>query len=128
MKPHVILSLLFISNVSAAQNLRLYDGNAYKPLALKKHQDLRVSADCFKKKPPTCEAVTVTTKKVKETPMQTAAAHPAAHFCQDAGGENRIAKDEKNAQYDVCLFKDGSMVNSWDLYKKTHPTDTVKAK
>lgn len=82
---------------------------------------VEVSATCFIKKGKThpCEAYSALKKVVKaknsDVPL---AGHPAAFYCGSAGGLNRILKDSKNNEYDFCEFKDGSMINSWHLYKK----------
>lgn len=114
----------FSSHAFAAEGLRIYDGKDYKNLAIKDYQGMSFTEECLQKIPPTCDAYKATLTQVieiKKSPIPLLG-HPAARYCLDAGGENRIVKGGKNEQYDYCLFKDGSMIDSWHLYYKFHKT------
>ncbi len=98
-----------------------------EPLKTKKYEELILSESCFKSGKPQCQAYQVSLKKVPSSlPKTSMAPHPAAHYCQDVGGNNRIAKDATGAQYDYCLFKDGSLIDSWSLYNKHHALQVIK--
>lgn len=83
--------------------------------------------NCKKKN---CEALRfLNAKPVERTSNATPeAGHPAARYCWDAGAENRILKENNpaRAESDFCLFKDGSMVDAWDLYLKHYPATDKK--
>ncbi|MFS4460662.1 DUF333 domain-containing protein [Bdellovibrio sp. HCB2-146] len=118
----------FSSMALATDGLKIYDGKVYKSFVTKEYQGMRFTEGCLEKNPPTCDAYKATLtpaieKKKFPTPL---VGHPAAQYCLDAGGENRIAKGRQNEQYDYCLFKDGSMIDSWDLYFKFHKADEKK--
>lgn len=118
----VILSILCTGTLAAAQDEFLY----YKD---DKYHSVRVERiegnqyiNCKNKK---CDALNfLNGKSVVRKPNATPeAGHPAAQYCWDAGAENRILKANTpdHDQSDYCLFKDGSMVDSWDLYLKHYP-------
>lgn len=49
-------------------------------------------------------------------------ANPASEFCFHVGGTDQIASHPNLDQDSVCVFKDGSYILSWDLYRKNAGT------
>lgn len=85
----------------------------------------RLAEQCFTdKKKPKCLALVAFDSKVPPNQAYASkinlAGNPAARFCYSFDSVNRIFKDKNGADYDFCLFKDGSFVDAWDLYKKHH--------
>lgn len=71
-------------------------------------------ANCKNKK---CQALLSLKKKpVKSKIKNPVSGNPSSTHCWDMGGKPRILKDKKNNEIDYCLFKDGSMIDGWDLY------------
>lgn len=111
----------------AGADLKVFDGKSYQPLKVQEFQQLKLSMNCFKGKTPQCEAWKASRKRVARTNLpQALGGNPAARYCLDAGGENRIAKTDAGQEYDYCLFKDGSLVESWGLYNKFNPISVRK--
>lgn len=74
-----------------------------------------------------CEAKSALAKK-KEFPSapHPAMQNPAAHYCTSYGAKNLVAVSPTGGEVNFCHFKDGSYVNSWDLFYKHFPKTTVK--
>jgi hypothetical protein len=80
----------------------------------------RLSKSCLKSGNQ-CLAILALKKKVSEpSPPTELLGHPAARYCQSHDATNLIFIDQKKNEFDYCLFKDGSFINSWDLYNATH--------
>ncbi|KAA0019231.1 DUF333 domain-containing protein [Salinicola corii] len=45
--------------------------------------------------------------------------NPASVYCEDQGGTLEI-QQTKNGQVGMCTLPDGTQVEEWDLYRKTH--------
>lgn len=111
----------------AGADLKVFDGKSYQPFKVQEYQQLKLSTNCFKGQAPRCEAWKAAQKKVSRTTLpQALAGNPAARYCLDAGGENRITKSDDGTEFDYCRFKDGSMIESWGLYFKFNPASVRK--
>lgn len=80
--------------------------------------ELRVSEHCQKE----CQAL-----KDYQTQWKTfkrKQGNPASEFCFHVGGIDKIVSHPNLDQDSVCVFKDGSYILSWDLWRKN--TDTKK--
>ncbi len=56
--------------------------------------------------------------------------HPGSLLCRIYKGKPLIAKDENKDEFDICVFKDDSIINSWGLYRYHYPeidTNSLKA-
>lgn len=83
-------------------------------------EGLRVNITCLDKKT-LCQALAQRNEKPplkQKTDEDSLYGNPAARHCLNLGGINRIGKDIGNNHYDLCLFKDGSLADSWLLYRK----------
>ena len=127
-----IISIFLFSIVSIFANadvadLKMQSAGKYVPVKIQEYNGLKLTRDCFKSKIPKCDAFVATTKKTliskSKIPL---AGHPAARLCLDRDGLNRIVKDKDNKQYDYCLFKDGSMIDAWNLYYLTYSKTTIE--
>lgn len=100
-------------------------GNKTTVFSTQTHEDLLLSQNCFKNGKPKCDAYTNSLKKPTEKPED----HMKSPFhnnfgaihCGLIGGKGLIAKTPSGDESDFCLFKDGSMVDSWSAYYKTNP-------
>lgn len=124
----IFLILLSSQSASAASTdlkLKYFVINTYTQVQTQKVGNFRINDLCVKKQ--NCKAMLV----AKEKPFkiqQTKApfvGNPAANYCWDVGAKNRVLKDDKNNQYDFCVFEDGSMIDAWDLYQAHYPA-TIK--
>lgn len=126
---YFIALFFFLNTAQAVDVLKLYDGKEYKPLKVKEHQGLIYSESCFAKPLAKCEAYKHSLKKASEkvSAKNNLAGNPAARYCLNTGGDNRLVKSEKG-EFDYCLYSDGTLVESWGLYNKFHPPSTIEAK
>jgi len=103
---------------SAIPKLTMDDGKTgHKPVNLIEVEKVKVSASCKSGSSYKCMALSAVKRVgVKLSPPKTPLyGNPAARYCLDHGGLNRILKDSKRNEYDYCEFKDGSLVDAWDL-------------
>ncbi|MNK01197.1 hypothetical protein D3C87_189920 [compost metagenome] len=117
----IMLILPLQSMAQEKQNLRLYNDKtkAYDSLSFVKINKAWVSESCAKKS--TCSALTALKKKVTIKPNESGFfGNPGSAYCLSQGGVARILKDAKNSEYDYCLFPDGSMIDSWNMYYAHH--------
>ncbi len=126
----MFLKLVIILNSLAyayPSQLKVWKDDKYVQVVIKEHAGLHLSDTCLKKSPVVCEAFSATKVATKPSLAKTGTAgHPASRYCHDKNGSVRILISEDNKQYDYCLFKDGSMVDSWDLYYKHFPKQEIK--
>ncbi|WP_295900349.1 DUF333 domain-containing protein [uncultured Bdellovibrio sp.] len=125
---NILFSLSFLVAHASPEdlNLKYFVNNAYTQVQTKKIDKFRVNDLCVKKQ--NCKAM-LTAKGKPFKVQQTKApftGNPGANYCWDVGAKNRVLKDDKNNQYDFCVFDDGSMVDAWDLYQAHYPAATVK--
>ncbi|WP_413612888.1 DUF333 domain-containing protein [Bdellovibrio sp. HCB-110] len=125
-----IISLIFLSSLAftAGTDLKLkyFVNNAYTQVQTQKIGNFRINDLCVKKQ--NCKAMLVAKGKpfkVQETKAPFVG-NPGANYCWDVGAKNRVLKDEKNNQYDFCVFEDGSMIDAWDLYRAHYPSPVIK--
>lgn len=127
MKKMIVIFSMLMWTLRAEASLKVFDGKSYQPFKVQEYQQLKLSAECFKGQKPDCEAWKVAQKKASKTNLpQALGGNPAARYCLDAGGENRIAKSDDGTEYDYCRFKDGSMIEAWSLYFKFNPASVRK--
>ncbi|MEN0060262.1 MAG: DUF333 domain-containing protein [Bdellovibrio sp.] len=112
-----LIALFLIPAFAANTKMKYYINNAYTTIEIQKQGKVRVDAVCSKKLSK-CTALQVANgKRFPASPHKGPLfGNPASSYCWDVGGKSRILKDEKNNQYDYCVFNDGSMVDAWDLY------------
>lgn len=114
----MIYLLLSFFAFAKEQDLKMFNKGKYESVQIKKIENVRV-ANCKNKN---CQALKALKKKPTPTPKKNVvSSNPSSAHCWDAGGKPRILKDKKNNEIDYCLFKDGSMVDGWDLYYAHHP-------
>lgn len=109
------------------QTLKLYNGKtkAYDAQKFVKIKNAWVSESCAKNK--NCAALKALDKKVTLPPAKNGlAGNPGSSYCLEKGGVARILKDAGNSEYDYCLFKDGSMIDSWNMYSAHYPPNVIK--
>lgn len=117
-----ILTLGLQAQAAETQVMRLYNGKTkkYDDLKVVKIKNVWVTESCAKKT--NCEALMALTKKAPQAVSTNGlAGNPGSAYCMQKGGVARILKDTKNSEYDYCLFKDGSMVDSWNMYSAHYP-------
>lgn len=105
--PFVIL--FFLSLTSHALVLKGSEGKVYEFSQIQKS---RVSSHCQKE----CLALKDYSLKIKD--FQRRGGNPASEFCQHIGGNDLIASHPNLDQDSICLFRDGSYILSWDLYRR----------
>lgn len=112
-----IFSLFVAIAFAGPATLKMYDAKKYVDVGIQTVDEMQFSKECFKGKVPKCDAYTATKRKVTPREPQTEViGHPAVRYCHDKGGIARILISSDNKQYDYCRFKDGSMIDAWDLY------------
>lgn len=115
------ISIVLISLNAAAEVYTMALPEKKIKIETQSHSGIEVTKSCFPKKSkvPKCDAYNALSEKVTvQKPDMPLAGHPAAFYCGSAGGHNRILKDSENNEYDFCEFKDGTMINSWNLYNR----------
>ncbi|KHD88562.1 MAG: hypothetical protein OM95_08645 [Bdellovibrio sp. ArHS] len=124
MKLLILLYCLVLSFSAYAENisLKMYSSKTkkYEEVKIFTQDGLKISSNCIKKGKPDCEALRVGLGSAKEKPQGPVLGNPAARYCAAFNAGNRILKDEKNNEYDYCVFSDGSMIDSWSLYYRHH--------
>lgn len=95
-------------------------------ITLKKFNNFLVNESCIKR-PDQCLAL----QKTKELPPSSKkdfpiAVHPASERCILLNGRNIILQNMKNEDFDFCEFKDGSFIDSWNLYYAQSPKEKMK--
>lgn len=115
-----LMVLFLYSSGSYALNLKLYEKEKYKDVAITEFQGAKISSSCIKKDKADCKAWTAFTGKPakRSKAVKELLGNPAALYCADLKSMNRILKDDTGNQYDYCVFDDGSMVDSWSIYNK----------
>lgn len=108
-------------SLKPGQFTALYKGQ-YHIFEIKEFNKLKLSKNCFRKKSqPNCQAFEIAKIKVKNIvatiPGQT---NPASMHCARMSGENLIAYDFENKEYDYCRFSDNSMVSSWSMFNNAY--------
>ncbi len=108
-----------------------YEPNKTKVFSTKNHEGLVLSQNCFKNKIPNCQAYTKSLKISNNKPLENTKSpyhnNMGAIQCELMGGKGLIAKASTNHESDFCQFADGSMVDSWSAYYKTH-SPTIQTK
>lgn len=123
-----MLNVVFILLLSLAhsypQKLKVFENANYTSVAISTQDKLHLNDKCSKLIPRKCEALIAASKKsTASTPKTDLTGHPASRYCHDKNGVARILISDDNKQYDFCLFSDGSMIDSWDLYYKHYPRE-----
>lgn len=119
----LIIQLTFplMASAQEKQSLQLYNAKtkAYDSLQFVKIDKVWVSEACAKNK--NCDALKTLKTKVQmkktESPLL---GNPGSTYCLSQKGVARILKDAKGNEYDYCLFNDGSLIDSWNLYYAHH--------
>ena len=101
---------------------------SYKIFKTKKFEKLELTEACFAKSArPKCMAYEFAQIRPKKLEMKAPGLNNmSAIHCDEVGGRNLLALDNKNNQYNFCRFDDGSMVNSWSMHYKFFPAKTVQ--
>ena len=108
--------------------MAVYFKESYHIFKVREFKKLKLSENCFHKSDlkkknhiPKCQSYDVAQIKVKDIiskiPGQT---HPASMHCSRMMGENLIAFDSQNNQYDYCRFPDNSLVSSWSMFNNAY--------
>lgn len=70
---------------------------------------------------PNCQAYEVAQIKVSDIVQKKGdGTHPASLHCARMMGENLIAYDHENSEYDFCRFPDDSLVSSWSMFYNSY--------
>jgi putative hemolysin len=119
---------MFLQHAIAAEtiDLKYLSNGKYLDVKIVKIGKSKVSIDCQANT--ACTALKVANGKAFKIQLTSApfVGNPGANYCWDIGAKNRILKDEKNNQYDFCVFEDGSMIDAWNLYSKHYPPARIK--
>ena len=101
--------------------------DSYKIFKTKNFEYLELTDSCFKKSKPSCMAYEFSQIKPKKLEMKAPGVNNmSAIHCEEVGGRNLLALDNRHNQYNFCRFDDGSMVNSWSMHYKHFPNTTVR--
>ena len=55
------------------------------------------------------------------TATQARTANPASEYCITQGGESITQKDETGAEYGICRFSDGTVIEEWEYFRQNRP-------
>ncbi len=106
---------------AAPLEFRMYsaDKKTYQTIQVTEFNGVKISASCIKNGKANCNAWNAVQNKVALSPSGArVVGNPAAHYCLAQKSNNRIFLDQKNREYDYCVFSDGSAIDSWTLYNK----------
>jgi hypothetical protein len=121
-----ILCLILSYSFAYPSSLKVSEGEKYVNVKIKEHKNIHYNDICFKGPTIKCEAFEATKIKIELSESKTGfVGHPAARYCHDRKAMVRILIAEDKKQYDFCLFKDGSMVDAWELFYKHFPKPTI---
>ena len=120
----LLFSMALAQSTGTTKTLSLFNGKGYDKVKLTVIDKVSVNDTCVKNKK--CAALVAAATKKTLPPTEGLAGNPASNYCVEQKGVPRILKDEKRNEYDFCLFKDGSLVDSWELYTKHYPVNVVK--
>jgi putative hemolysin len=105
----------------------VFFNDKYEIFKTKKFEKLELTESCFKNKKVTCQAYEFAQIKPKSLEIKSPGMNNmSAIHCEAVGGQNLLALDYKNNQYNFCRFGDGSMVNSWSMNYKHFPSNLVR--
>ena len=106
--------------------MTVYFKETYHIFKVVEFKKLKLSDNCFsksaksKKSSPKCQAFDVAQIKVKDVPAaQSGQTHYASSHCARLMGQNLIAYDHLNNEYDYCRFPDDSLVSSWSMFNNS---------
>ncbi|MFV3407676.1 DUF333 domain-containing protein [Bdellovibrio bacteriovorus] len=120
----VLFLVLMTVNAGAApvRKLKMFtpETKKYVVVSVLDYQGLTLSESCLKNGKMNCDAWKAAQTKldVAKTPNVGVIGNPAARYCLSHKALNRILLDAKKAEYDYCVFPDGSVIDSWTLYNK----------
>ncbi|UXR65666.1 DUF333 domain-containing protein [Bdellovibrio bacteriovorus] len=102
--------------------LKSYDSTkkVYISVPIIERDGVKISKNCLKSGKMQCEAWAAVGKKLTLTPTPGVGfvGNPAARYCHEHKAANHILRDEKQREFDYCVFADGSMIDSWTLFNK----------
>lgn len=120
MKTMLLALFLNLQLSFASENVLLFQmrkGTDSIPVSIVEYNKLHLTKDCLKGSAPKCLAFEATKKKgTLAKPEIKLLGDPASRYCHGKQGVSRILESSDKKQYDYCLFSDGSMIDSWDLY------------
>lgn len=105
---------------AADMTYKVFEDDKYREVKISVHEGTRVSSDCLKNGKINCAAWSsyqgkpATRSKANKELM----GNPAALYCWDLKAKNLILKASDGSQSDYCVFADGSMIDSWQIYRK----------
>lgn len=106
--------------------MTVYFKETYHIFKVVEFKNLKLSDNCFsktvkgKKLAPQCQAYDVAQIKVKDVAAaQPGQTHYASSHCTRLMGQNLIAYDHFNNEYDYCRFPDDSLVSSWSMFNNS---------
>ena len=105
----------------------VFNGTKYKIFKVFEAEGLSLSSDCKvstgKMK---CQAFEASGKSIADVHFSDGRVTPASQLCSQLSGKNLIAFNSKKEEHNYCEFADGSLVNSWTLFYKYFPKNTIK--
>ncbi len=109
-----------------ALDLKYFNNGSYQNVKIESFEGFKINSTCLASKPPKCQAYLATKIKLplSKSPLPVEG-HPAARYCLDHKALNRILLDKDRKQYDYCLFTDGSLIDSWDLFYYNFPKQVI---
>ncbi len=117
MKNLILISLLSLTANSFAKEFALDTGEKIIKYNIVKVNNISVDDKCAKDIQK-CMAYKAVKKKAKipaKSETATLIGHPASKKCLNKGGAPLVLTDKLNNEYDFCIFKDKTLVNSWDI-------------
>lgn len=104
----------------------VFSGTKYKIFKVFEAEGLSLSGDCkVSSGKMKCQAFAASTKSIADVHFSDARITPASQLCSQLSGKNFIAFNSKKEEHNYCEFADGSLVNSWSLFYKYFPKNTI---
>lgn len=116
------LSFIFFMSLNCHAEIMFHKINngAAKKINIELLNGMHVNQKCIEAQSD-CLSVLNKLKKTGDksiAPYPKLVGNPASNHCQQSGGYSEILHDEKNNEYDYCVFNEKYFVDSWDFYKQ----------
>ena len=111
----IFLFGIFNTTLCASEKYIFSYGGKEVLIPMVKYKNIRVNDLCLKKIK-TCEAYKAFTRVIKKPLGKTNLSSIAQEHCKNLGGHPVLLKDTQLNISSFCMFKDKTLIDSWDVY------------